>query len=64
MSPDDLIRLRHMAEAAESALAFVGGRRREDLDADPMLRYALIYAVQIVGEAASRVSAAGRAELP
>ncbi|HEU0199186.1 MAG TPA: HepT-like ribonuclease domain-containing protein [Burkholderiaceae bacterium] len=64
MSPDDLIRLRHMLEAAESALTFVHGRKRSDLDSDAMLRYALTYAVQIFGEAASKVSPAARAEVP
>lgn len=62
MSPDDRIRLRHMAEAARQALAFVRGRRRADLDGDTMLRFALLHLVTIVGEAASRVSPEGRAE--
>lgn len=62
MSPDDRIRLRLMAEAAEQALAFVRGRQRADLDTDTMLRFALTQVVQIVGEAAARVSPEGRAE--
>ena len=41
MSPDDVIRLRHMAEAAESALRFCQGRTRADVDTDDMLRFAL-----------------------
>lgn len=63
MSPDDRWRIGHMIEAAEQALAFVTGRRRTDLDRDPMLLMALTRAVEIVGEAASQVSDAGRAEL-
>lgn len=63
MSPDDRWRVDHMIEACEHALAFVAGRRREDLDGDTMLRMALTRAVEIVGEAASQVSEAGRAEL-
>lgn len=62
MSPDDRIRLRHMAEAAEQAQAFARGRQRADLDTDTMLRFALTQAVQIVGEAAANVSPEGRAE--
>lgn len=62
MSPDDLIRLRHMAEAAQAALNFCEGRQRADLDQDVMLRFALTHAVQIVGEAAARLSVAGRAQ--
>lgn len=62
MSPDDAIRLRHMAEAAETALRFCSGRARPDLDSDVMLRFALTRAVEIIGEAAAKVSEAGRAE--
>ena len=62
MSPDDRVRLRHMADAAESALRFVKGRARADLDADEMLLFALVRAVEIVGEAATKVSVEARAE--
>jgi uncharacterized protein with HEPN domain len=64
MSPDDRWRVRHMADAAEQALAFVQGRQRADLDTDAMLRLALTRAVEIVGEAAAQVSDAGRNECP
>jgi uncharacterized protein with HEPN domain len=64
MSPDDLIRLRHMAEAAQLAIGFSHGRERADLDRDAMLRLAVLHAVQIVGEAAARLSEAGRSEVP
>lgn len=64
MSPDDRWRLIHMAEACEQALAFVAGRDRADLDEDAMLRMALARVIEIVGEAASKVSPPGRAELP
>jgi uncharacterized protein with HEPN domain len=64
MSPDDRIRLRHMVDAIEAAQRFVRGRQRQDLERDEMLLFALVRAVEIVGEAAGKVSAAGRAELP
>ena len=64
MSPDDRWRIEHMIEAAEQALEFARGRDRSDLDSDAMLRMALTHAVEIVGEAASKVSESGRAELP
>jgi uncharacterized protein with HEPN domain len=51
------VRLLHMIEAAEAALGFVSGRVREDLDSDRMLAFALARAIEIVGEAAGRVSA-------
>jgi uncharacterized protein with HEPN domain len=64
MSPDDCWRMGHMIEAAEQALDFSRGRTRADLDSDTMLSMALTRTVEIVGEAAAQVSAAGRQELP
>jgi uncharacterized protein with HEPN domain len=64
MAPDDVIRIQHMNDAAESALRFVENKRRADLDADLMLVFALTRAVEIISEAASKVSMEGRAELP
>jgi len=64
MSPDDRWRIRHMIEAADQAVAFLQGRQRGDLDTDAMLCLAVTRAVEIVGEAAAQVSAAGRQELP
>ena len=63
MKPDDLVRIRHMIDAAEAAIRFVGSRKREDLAADEMLRFALLQAIQIVGEAASKLSLEARQEL-
>jgi len=44
MRPDDVVRLTHMRDAAASALRFVEGRRRGDLDNDemPEIRWAAI----------------------
>lgn len=64
MRADDAVRIRHMIDAAESALDFTRGRTRTDLDKDTMLQFALVRAVEVVGEAASKISAEGRAELP
>lgn len=64
MTPDDNIRIRHMIEAGELAVTFVEGRHSRDLSTDPMLRLALLHAVQIVGEAASRLSETCKADLP
>ena len=60
----DLIRLRHMLDAAEEALAFSDGKVRSDLDSNRMLRFALVRALEIVGEAANQVGPEGRAALP
>ncbi len=45
-----------MVGAAETISSFVAGRSRADLDTDKMLLFALIRAVEIIGEAASKVS--------
>ncbi len=64
--PDDLIRLRHLRDAAEKAVAYSAGKRRADLDDDELLRLGLTKLVEIVGEAAKQVSLPTRAapELP
>ena len=64
MSPDDTVRLRHMIEAIDAPQQFIHGRSRADLDSDRMLLFALVRAVEIVGEAAGRVSPEGRAQAP
>jgi len=63
MRDDDAIRLRHMLDAATEALRFVRGRRREDLDHDRQLAWALVKAIEIIGEAAAQVSDNSRVEL-
>src|SRR5207245_348054 len=56
MSDPDRIRLRHMQDAATEALRFIAGRRKEDLAADRQLALALIKEIEIIGEAANRIS--------
>ena len=46
----------HMKEAAAVAMRLARGRAREDLDRDEGLVLSLVKAVEIVGEAANRVS--------
>jgi len=61
---DDRVRIQHMLDAAEHIVSFVEGRSRRDLDNDVMLVRALMNAVQEIGEAAARVSHAGRQRAP
>ncbi len=61
MRDENRARLRHMLDAAESVLRFVAGRARPELDTDQMLLFAVVHAVQIRGEAASKVSPEARA---
>jgi uncharacterized protein with HEPN domain len=45
-----------MIEAAEAACSFIAGRTRNDLDSDRMLVFAVVRAIEILGEAAAKVS--------
>ena len=56
MRAEDVIRIRHMIEAAQSAIQFVANRQRADLATDRMLQFALVRAIEIVGEAVNKVS--------
>lgn len=53
-----------MVEVAENACCFISGKTRADFDTDPMLLFAIVRAIEIIGEAASRVSAEQRAATP
>ena len=64
MRKDDAIRLRHMLDAAQEALSFVPGRDRSDLDENRMLCLALVRCIEIIGEAASKVSLECKDECP
>jgi uncharacterized protein with HEPN domain len=64
MRGTDRWRFEHIAEALSSAMTFVRDRERVELETNQMLVYALVRALEIVGEAASKISAAGRAEFP
>jgi uncharacterized protein with HEPN domain len=56
MLPEDRIRLLHMRDAAREAIGFAAGRTRDDLETDRQLLLSMVKDVEIVGEAASRIS--------
>jgi uncharacterized protein with HEPN domain len=56
MRKDDLIRIRHMVDSGREALAFVSGRERGELDRSRMLTLSLLKSIEIIGEAASKVT--------
>lgn len=64
MRADDRVRLLHMRDAAEAVVEFVQGRHRADLDSDRMLLFAVVRAIEVIGEAAGRVSDEVRADNP
>ena len=53
---EDLTSLGHMLEVAGWALSITEGRTRRDLDLDLQLFLALSRAIEVIGEAANRVS--------
>lgn len=63
MSNDDLVRLQHMLDAAVDAVSFAQGQTRADLDRDRKLALALVKAVEIIGEAAYRMSPDTQAQI-
>ena len=65
MLPDhDQHRIRHMIEAAQQAMYFMEGRQRGHLDTDVQLRLALLRALEVIGEAANKVTPETRAAHP
>ena len=64
MRADDRVRVLHMIEACESVQRFIQGRRRLDFESDQMLLFAVVRAVEVLGEAASKVSEDTRSACP
>lgn len=56
MEKNDLIRLKHMLEAADAVMLFAANKERADFETNQMLSFAVIRALEIFGEAASKVS--------
>lgn len=56
MPKSDVVRLQHMLEATQKAIAFCEGSTREDLDTDDLLGLAVQRLIEMVGEAASQVT--------
>ena len=64
MSRADIVRLRHMLDAVRDSVSFLEGVHRDSLDENRMLTLSLVKCVEIVGEAAVRVSDHVRARHP
>ncbi len=61
---DDTVRLRHMLEHATEAVEMARGRTRADLDGDRQFALAMTRLLEIVGEAAGRISEPTRGKMP
>lgn len=57
MKDEDRIRIRHMIDAAEEASAFLTGVTEADFSKNRMFILSVIKDIEIIGEAASKVSA-------
>jgi uncharacterized protein with HEPN domain len=64
MNENDITRLRHILKAANNVNIFILGYEREDLDNNEMLSSALIRQIEIIGEAASKLSKETRKKIP
>ncbi len=64
MRNEDKIRLKHMLDAARLARDFAVGKNRKDLDKDIELVLAIIKAIEIIGEAANKVTDECQNEYP
>ena len=65
MRPDrDRVRLLHMLEHARETIRLVEGRTRADLNTERVLSLALVRLLEIVGEAAAKVSEEARTRYP
>jgi uncharacterized protein with HEPN domain len=65
MNERDETRLRDMQDAARQAVFFVSGKTRLDLEENKqILGFAVVRAIEIVGEAASKITAETRLTLP
>lgn len=61
---DDSVTLSQMLDHAREAADLVKNRSRQDLDEDRLLNLALVRLVEVVGEAATRVSSSCRSAHP
>ncbi len=64
MSKDDLVRLRHMQDSAKEAVELIQGKSRSDLDTNRVLSLALVRLLEVLGEAANRVTTPTRQQNP
>ena len=58
------VRLRHMLEHSREAVEMARGKTRGDLDSDRKLNLALVRLLEIVGEAAARMTEPERTDYP
>lgn len=64
MDEKDHVRIGHILETGEDLASFILDKKQADLDSDKMLFYAVTRAIEIIGEAAAKVTDKTRSEFP
>lgn len=64
MQPSDRFRILHMLDAARDAMTFVRNRSRADLDEDRQFTLSVVKCIEIIGEAATKISPEAKAAIP
>jgi uncharacterized protein with HEPN domain len=64
MEIKDSARIAHILEAAQDVKNFIQGKNRSSLDSEKMLLYAIVRAIEIIGEASSQISTETRSQYP
>jgi len=64
MYKDDEVRLKHILDAVREAVGFIEGKDRENLETDRKLNLSLVRLLEIIGEAAKRITNDFRKEHP
>ncbi|MEW6139903.1 MAG: HepT-like ribonuclease domain-containing protein [Thermodesulfobacteriota bacterium] len=64
MRSEDIVRVHHMVDAAREALGFVANKTRSDIESDRLLALGLMKSIEIIGEAASKISRECRLTCP
>jgi len=64
MNEHELVRLKHMLDAAKEAVNFMQGQQRHDLDENRLLALAETRLIEIIGEAAKNISDEGKKAHP
>jgi uncharacterized protein with HEPN domain len=64
MESKDLPRLKHMLDSAKAILSFAKGKRRASLDNNRLLLSAVLRELEIIGEAANKISEKTKKRFP
>ncbi len=64
MENKDLIRLKHMLDSTKAILIFAKGKHKTSLNKDRLFRSAVLRELEIIGEAATRISDESKKKYP